>query len=260
MLKTSVSEENLQKIIGFDSSLTLEKWMMKMKKNLPIYLFLALILQSISANAAICEKEFMGFVGASGEKLKSENPTKFYDAFIYQKAMFALIIDGEFEDQVKPSDPMFETPLFKCVKNAISSGDLTVTDSEKSIVRKSYLSYQKKVRFVEVISSVGSNKVAVEKCYLNTRSFHGCNAGSHGIQKNIGKITGGETVNGTNLYPAKGSKFVAGIKVEDGVITGEAINGKGFNGETYVLTPTITMSGEVNWIVSGTCESAGFCK
>lgn len=231
-----------------------------MKKNLPIYLFLALILQSISANAAICEKEWLGFLGPSGEKLQSENPSQFYDAFIYQKAMTALIIDGEFQDQVKPSDPMFETPIFKCLKNAITKGDLTVTDSQKSIVRKSYLSYQKKARFTEVVSSVAINKVAVEKCYSSTRSFHGCNAGSHGIQKNIGKITGGETVNGTNLYPAKGSNVVAGVKVEDGVITGEVINGKGFNGETFVLTPTVTISGEVNWIVSGTCESAGFCK
>jgi type IV pilus assembly protein PilA len=174
--------------------------------------------------------------------------------------MIALIIDGEFQDQVKPSDPIFETPLFKCVHNAITKGDLTVTDSDKSIVRKAYLSYQKKAMFSEVTSSVQINKSAVESCYSSTKSFHGCNAGSNGIPKNIGQITGGETVNGTNLYPAKGSHVIAAVKVKDGVITAEVINGKGFNGETYVLTPTTTISGEVNWIVSGTCEAAGICK
>lgn len=231
-----------------------------MIRNLPICLFLALILQSISANAAMCEKEFLGFSGAMGEKLQAENPAKFNDIFDYQKAMIALIIDGEFQDQVKSSDPMLETPLFKCIKLAINKGELTVTDSEKSIVRKAYLSYQKKAKFVEITSNIQMIKLNVANCYEINKSFDGCNAGTNHIPKDIGKITGDETVNGINLHPAKGRKFTAGLIVKDGVITGEAINGEGLNGETYRLTPTVTMNGEVNWIASGTCEAAGICK
>lgn len=230
-----------------------------MKKFLPIYLFLTLIFQSFSASAVICEKEWLGYLGTAGEKLQSD-PMQFYDAFNKQKAIIALIIDGEFQDQVKPSDPLFETPLYKCVSNAITKGDLIVADSDKSTARKAYLSYQKKVRFTEITTTVQMYKSAVASCYSSAKNFHGCNAGTNGIPKNVGKITGGETVNGTNPYSAKGRNVIAGVKVEEGVITAEAINGKGFNGETYVLTPTITISGEVNWIVSGTCEPAGICN
>jgi type IV pilus assembly protein PilA len=234
--------------------------MTEMKKILPIGLFLALISQSIFASDVLCEKEWVGYLGAAGEKLQSD-PAQFYDAFNKQKAIIALIIDGEFQDQIQPSDhPLFETPLYKCVSNAITNGDLIVADSDKSIARKAYLSYRKKVRFTEIITTIHMYKTAVSSCYSGTKNFYGCNAGTNGIPKSVGKITGNETVNGKNPYSATRGSVIAGVKVEEGVITVEAISGKGFSGEVYILTPTITISGEVNWIVSGSCESIEVCN
>jgi len=117
-----------------------------------------------------------------------------------------------------------------------------------SIAVPSYQTYVKKAKFSEVVMATSPYKTAIELCAQTTLAssateITGCTGGSNGIPANI------STSNGN----------VASITTTAvGVITATAISANGLNGETYVMTPTIT-AGKVTWINSGTCVSAGLC-
>jgi type IV pilus assembly protein PilA len=122
-----------------------------------------------------------------------------------------------------------------------------------SIAVPSYQTYVKKAKFSEVVMATSPYKTAIELCAQTTlassaTAITGCIGGSNGIPADI------STSNGN----------VASIATTtSGLITATAIGtsstaDKGLNGETYVMTPTIT-TGKVTWINSGTCVSSGLC-
>ena len=119
-----------------------------------------------------------------------------------------------------------------------------------SIAVPSYQTYVKKAKFSEVVMATSPYKTAIELCAQTTLAssateITGCTGGSNGIPANI------STSNGNGNVASITTTAV-------GVITATAISANGLNGETYVMTPTIT-AGKVTWINSGTCVSAGLC-
>jgi type IV pilus assembly protein PilA len=108
-----------------------------------------------------------------------------------------------------------------------------------------YSGYTSKSKFSEVISLTAANKTAVEICYVESGSLTGCSSGFLGVPV---------AIDIANL-----SKIVATIAVVDGVITSTARSANGLNGETYIITPTVTSSG-LSWKTTGTCLAVSYCK
>ena len=110
----------------------------------------------------------------------------------------------------------------------------------------SYQNYTKKAKFTEVVQATAPYKVAVEICAQNLSiaaggALTGCDAGSNGIPAAAG---------------ATGK--VASVAVAAGIITATAAAAGGLNGETFILTPTVTGSG-ITWAATGTCTAANIC-
>lgn len=109
-----------------------------------------------------------------------------------------------------------------------------------------YQQYTKKAKFAEVVNVAGGYKNDVSLCIQNSNnSVTGCNASASGpgwdIKAPVTAATG----------------YVNTISVADGLITGTAINGKGFAGtETYTLQAVPNGSTNVTWTVGGTCLTA----
>ncbi|QJT26241.1 prepilin-type N-terminal cleavage/methylation domain-containing protein [Aeromonas media] len=117
-----------------------------------------------------------------------------------------------------------------------------------AIALPAYQNYTKKARFSEVVAATGAAKTGVEVCYSNMSDINVCDAGLNGVPANPSGATG----------------LVASLTTTDGVITATAVGtsaaaSSGLNGETYVLTPTIT-NNKIIWGTSaGTCTGAGIC-
>jgi len=102
----------------------------------------------------------------------------------------------------------------------------------------SYQNYTARARFAEVIAATEPFKTAV----------------SLALQEGT---DGSELVNGAHGIPAepKATKNLAGIKVENGIITATAT--ETIDSATYVLKPNADGS---TFAVSGSCVKAGLCS
>ena len=109
-----------------------------------------------------------------------------------------------------------------------------------------YSNYTKKAKFQEVVQSTQAMKTAVEICASDLNSLTGCAAGTQGIPA---------AVTNTNA-----TKYVDNVQVSNvGAITATARTTGGLSGETYILTPALSVEGGVTWVVSGTCLGT-ICK
>ena len=123
-----------------------------------------------------------------------------------------------------------------------------------------YGTYTKKAKFTEVTMATQAIKTAVEICATDAAA-----TGVVAITTCGGLAAGGFPNNGVpadNAGPV--SKYTASTTTSAaGVITATAtaVAGTGLNGETYVLTPTLSATNGVSWAVSGTCLTApAICK
>lgn len=126
-----------------------------------------------------------------------------------------------------------------------------------SVAMPAYQNYTKKAKYSEVVLATSPYKMAVEICAQTLGTLTGCKAGTNGIPANITGATKG---------------YVASVAVTDdtGVITATATTLGGLNGETYILTPTVS-GGKLVWSANGdtstgatagavgTCVAAGLC-
>jgi len=110
-----------------------------------------------------------------------------------------------------------------------------------------YGQYTKRAKFSEVITLTGSAKTAVSLCFQEENDVAVCDGGANGVPADIVAPVGA----------------LASMTTVDGVIiaTGETE----VDGQTYVLTPTITgtaAAGDRNlaWAITGTCIAANLCK
>ena len=115
-----------------------------------------------------------------------------------------------------------------------------------AVALPAYQNYTQRSKFTEVVLATASAKTAVEICAQDQASYTNCTGGTNGIPANL-----------TNP-----SKYVALVTTAGGVITAAAPAGKeGFNGETYILTPSaFVQNAPIVWAVSGTCLAQQFCK
>lgn len=115
-----------------------------------------------------------------------------------------------------------------------------------AVALPAYQNYTVKGKFVEVVSAAATHKIAVEQCAQDLNALGSCDAGSSGVPEAI-------TATGTGAGAPYGR--VALLGVTDGVITVTAVTTGGLNGQTYVLTPTLS-AGRVTWAKGGTCSTS----
>ena len=119
-----------------------------------------------------------------------------------------------------------------------------------AIALPQYQQYTQKAKFTEIVNQVAGVKTAVEICIQTTGGLADCDGGTNGVPANVGS---------TNDF-----EFVGEISTTNGVITSDAVGtsstaSEGFEGETYILTPTIESTGQVTWAVTGTCLDDNYC-
>ncbi len=116
-----------------------------------------------------------------------------------------------------------------------------------AVALPAYQTYTAKSQYTEVTSATSGLKTAIEVCAQVNNSLDTCDATD---DKNIAALVNG----------ASGGSTVASVTVTDNtaVITATATSTKGLNGETYILTPTLS-NGQITWAITGTCVAAGYC-
>jgi type IV pilus assembly protein PilA len=123
-----------------------------------------------------------------------------------------------------------------------------------AIAIPSYQTYAARARFTEVIEATAPFKLAVDLCVADGS----CISTSNGSTTISGISTG------ANGFPAAAgaSGLVNSVTVSAaGVITATAATARGLSGQTYILTPTFSTTGNnTQWAATGTCFTAGFCK
>jgi type IV pilus assembly protein PilA len=118
-----------------------------------------------------------------------------------------------------------------------------------SVALPAYQTYTNKAKFSEVVLASSNMKTAVEICgqtYASSDADFDASCGTSGT-------------NGVNNVGASG--YVASVAVStagDTVIITATSSGIGNAAATHILTGTLT-SGQVTWVTSGSCQSAGWC-
>lgn len=111
-----------------------------------------------------------------------------------------------------------------------------------SIAIPSYINYNRRAYFSEIVQVVIPYKNAVATCYQNSKKLTGCNGGTHKIP--------------TNITTPKDN--IASLKVENGVITVIPVKKYGVLAEdTYILTPTLSKKTLV-WMPTGGAITKGY--
>lgn len=112
-----------------------------------------------------------------------------------------------------------------------------------AVALPAYKDYTKKARFAQANTSADGMKTAVTVCYHELGTVTGCSAGSNGVPSI------------PTTLPANVSSF----SVTDGVISITASAEAG--GYTNILTATEdATTKQLNWVQTGTCTTAGYCK
>lgn len=106
-----------------------------------------------------------------------------------------------------------------------------------------YQSYVAKSKFAETVSAVNQAKVAIEACAQIEGSLADCDTFDEL------DITSASVQNATEGY-------TVAITATTAVITGT-----GYDGKTYVATPTKADAlSDTTWAYTGTCDAAGWCS
>ncbi len=115
-----------------------------------------------------------------------------------------------------------------------------------ALAMPAYQTYFGRSKFSEVMAVVSAVRKSVDTCY---------------------QVNGGADLSNCNTFakvgadPSTSSPFTNSVLIQnDGSIVGEAITGNSLNGETFILTPTVT-AGSLVWDLnsSSTCIAAGIC-
>jgi prepilin-type N-terminal cleavage/methylation domain-containing protein len=107
-----------------------------------------------------------------------------------------------------------------------------------AIAIPSYVEYQRKARYSELVNASGAFRKGVDLCYQTTASLTGCTAGQNGVPQN---------------YVGNSSSLTAFIfTLNNGIIFvfPNSINGFNTIGDYYTLTPTIR-NGTLRWDFNG---------
>lgn len=109
-----------------------------------------------------------------------------------------------------------------------------------AIAMPAYQSYTARSKFTEVTSGASALKTQVQLCFLDTNDLSKCANTKSGNGWNIGSDTSYST------------KYIQKIGVANGVITATASAGEGLGGVSYILKPTSSASGTLDWSVDST--------
>ncbi len=113
-----------------------------------------------------------------------------------------------------------------------------------AIAIPSYQQYTRRAYYSEIVNATAPFKIAVGECVQTTNTLTGCNAGTNHIPAALG-VTGA----------------ITSLTVANGVITATPVAQNGITAaDTYVLTPTITASGNVTWAASGGGVTNGYAQ
>ena len=111
-----------------------------------------------------------------------------------------------------------------------------------SIAIPSYINYNRRAYFSDILQVVTPYKVAVTSCYQNTKKLTGCSANAHKIPANI----------------TTAKDDIASLKVVNGIITVIPVKKYGVVAEdTYTLTPSVSNKTLV-WLPSGGAITKGY--
>lgn len=113
-----------------------------------------------------------------------------------------------------------------------------------AIAIPSYQNYTRRAYYAEIVSATAPYRVGVAECVQTLSTLTGCNAGSNRIPAALG-VTGA----------------ITSLAVADGVITVTPVAANGIVAtDTYVLTPTLTASGNITWVSSGGGVTNGYAN
>ncbi len=108
----------------------------------------------------------------------------------------------------------------------------------------SYVNYNRRAHFAEVVNDTAPFKEGVSECYQNLGTLTGCNGGTHNIPPNITTTTGS----------------LASMSVTNGVITATPVAQNGILAtDTYILTPTV-VNNVLTWVTSGGAITDGYAQ
>jgi len=118
-----------------------------------------------------------------------------------------------------------------------------------AVALPAYQDYTNRARYSEVMSMTNGVKVAVTLCSQESGTLVGCGA-------DVG-VTTAETA-----AEASGVVDTVSIGADDGIITVVPVEANGIlAADTYILTPNVDASGQINWGNAGSgCLAANFCK
>jgi type IV pilus assembly protein PilA len=121
-----------------------------------------------------------------------------------------------------------------------------------AVALPAYQQYTKKAKFSEVILSTANHKVAIELCAQDQGGLTAavCGAGTNGVPVDSGAsgLVTSVTTTGAGVITATAVGTNGGAAVQ------------GMNGQTYVMTPTLSAAGQVTWSIGGLCLAQGLCK
>jgi type IV pilus assembly protein PilA len=113
-----------------------------------------------------------------------------------------------------------------------------------AIAIPSYQNYTRRAYYSEIVTATAPYRVAVGECVQTLNTLTGCNAGSNRIPAALG-VTGA----------------ITSLGVTNGVITVTPVAANGIVAtDTYVLTPTLTASGNITWASSGGGVTNGYAQ
>ena len=115
-----------------------------------------------------------------------------------------------------------------------------------AVALPAYQTYTKKAKFSEVVAAATPVRTAIDLCFQTKGPLTNCDTAAK-IGNNI-------------LTDAATGLLVANVALTatTAIVTATAVSTDGFNGETYILTPTVS-GNSLTWAQSGTCVAAGFC-
>jgi type IV pilus assembly protein PilA len=124
-----------------------------------------------------------------------------------------------------------------------------------AIALPAYQDYTKRARYSEVVSLSNAVKTAVELCIQE----------AGGVLTSCDSAAGGEAGVVTAATTAADSPLINTVGVVDGIITITPVAANGIVAtDTYILEPTASANGQVNWTNAGAtdsgCIASNVCK
>lgn len=108
---------------------------------------------------------------------------------------------------------------------------------------KTYKTYTIRPKFAELPQILAPYKAAIEACAKD---------GSCVVDGSLAGLELGKM----GVPPSISTTYMARVAVSpNGTITATASTAGGLAGETFILTPTLSKTGQITWLVSGTCKT-----